>query len=344
MRNTKKLASMMLVAAMTTVAIPQINVQAQDLKVFNNLDVAGIQDASQYAASTKWNTIVHEDLGRAPQTNYYKFSLAQDSIVRFDVKGTVGSVSSGAFTVYSDAAMTKAVLNCSEDSAEGTDSTVFTMKKGTYYVQDTANAYGSSTGVKRETQIAITAIPKATAFGVNYTINDGSMADLQMTTHLADWAANGYYACWSKEYVPMMQDISKYSSKGTKIDVTKGVSLALDDGANTNSTIVFRGSLAYGNGVEGAWEILNDSVVQPGATYSVKLDTTAPAVSGVKNGATYKHKVKVSFADISGIKSAKLNGKTIKSGKTIKAAGAYTLTVTDKHGNTRTVTFRVSGK
>ena len=344
MRNTKKLAGMMLAAAMATTMIPQIDAQAQDLKVFNTLEVASVQDAAQYTSSIKWNSIVHENLGRAPQTNYYKFVLAQDSVVRFDVKRNLGSASSGTLTVYSDAMMTKAVLNCSEDAVEGTDSTIFTMKKGTYYVQETASAYGSAAGVTQESQLAITAIPKSTAFNFDYTINGGAMANLKMTSHLTDWAANGYYACWSKEYIPMMQDISKYSSKGTKIDVTKDVSLALSDGTNVDHTIVFRGSLAYGNGIEGAWEILNDSVVQPGATYAVKLDTTAPTVSGVRNGATYKHKVKVSFVDASGIKSAKLNGKTIKSGKTIKAVGSYTLMVTDKHGNTRTVVFRVSGK
>lgn len=355
MRNTKKLAGMMLATAVTvgTLACPQVNAQAQDFKVFNTLAVTNIQSADQYASSIKWNALTHENLGRAPQSSYYKFTLAQDSIVRFDFKkGSIASgySTAGDFTIYSDSAMTKAVLTCSEGILKETtttpDSTVFTMKKGTYYVQETISVYGSSadTTAKQESQFAITAIPKTSAFGIDYTIENGTLANLKMTSHLSDWAANGYYACWSKEYIPMMQDISKFSSKGTNIDVTKGLSLALDDGANSNYTIAIRGSLAYGNGVEGAWEIVNDSAVQPGATYTVKLDTVAPAVTGIKNGGTYVGKARVSFSDQSGIKSAKLNGKNIKSGKTVKRAGAYKLSVTDKHGNTRTIAFKVVAK
>ena len=76
--------------------------------------------------------------------------------------------------------------------------------------------------------------------------------------------------------------------------------------------------------------------------YNVVYDATAPTVSGVKNNKTYKKAVTIKFSDkVSGIKSAKLNGKTIKSGKKITKAGKYTLKVTDKCGHVRTVKFTI---
>lgn len=75
---------------------------------------------------------------------------------------------------------------------------------------------------------------------------------------------------------------------------------------------------------------------------TVIKDSTAPTVKGVKNGETYKKTVTIKFSDAtSGIKSAKLNGKTIKSGKKVKSAGTYTLVVTDKAGNKSTIKFTI---
>ena len=79
--------------------------------------------------------------------------------------------------------------------------------------------------------------------------------------------------------------------------------------------------------------------------YAVKIsniDKTAPAISGVANGKTYKTTKTIKFSDkLSGIKSAKLNNKTIKSGAKISAKGSYTLVVTDKAGNKKTIKFKI---
>lgn len=78
---------------------------------------------------------------------------------------------------------------------------------------------------------------------------------------------------------------------------------------------------------------------------TVVYDNAAPVVKGVKNNKTYKKPVTIKFSDnISGIKSAKLNGKTIKSGKKITKLGKYTLKVTDKCGNTKTIKFKIKKK
>lgn len=71
------------------------------------------------------------------------------------------------------------------------------------------------------------------------------------------------------------------------------------------------------------------------------FDTNKPAISGIKNNKTYKKAVTIKFKDSYGIKSAKLNGKSIKTGKKVSKKGSYTLKVTDKAGNTSTIKFKI---
>lgn len=73
-----------------------------------------------------------------------------------------------------------------------------------------------------------------------------------------------------------------------------------------------------------------------------RIDTTKPSVSGVANGKTYKSARTIKFSDKgSGIQKAVLNGKTVSSGKTVSKKGNYTLAVTDKAGNKKTVKFKI---
>ena len=76
-------------------------------------------------------------------------------------------------------------------------------------------------------------------------------------------------------------------------------------------------------------------------TISFTYDKTKPVVKGVANGKSYKKSATIKFSDKYGVKSAKLNGKTIKSGKKVTKKGSYTLKVTDKAGNVRTVKFKI---
>lgn len=77
-------------------------------------------------------------------------------------------------------------------------------------------------------------------------------------------------------------------------------------------------------------------------TVKFTVDTKAPAVKGVKNGKVYKKAVIVTFTDnVSGIKAAKLNGRAIKNRKKITKNGSYTLKISDKAGNLRTVKFKI---
>ncbi len=73
------------------------------------------------------------------------------------------------------------------------------------------------------------------------------------------------------------------------------------------------------------------------------VDKTKPTTN--MKAKTYKKKkagYKITFKDAtSGVKSATLNGKKIKSGKIVKNTGSYTLVITDKAGNKKTVKFKI---
>ena len=70
----------------------------------------------------------------------------------------------------------------------------------------------------------------------------------------------------------------------------------------------------------------------------VVYDTTAPVISGISNGATYYTSQKFSFADAN-LDTATVNGASVSSGSVIAGdvSATYTLIVTDKAGNSSTV-------
>jgi len=71
------------------------------------------------------------------------------------------------------------------------------------------------------------------------------------------------------------------------------------------------------------------------------VDKTKPKTN-VKNKKTYKKPVRITFRDkVSGIKKATLNGRKIKSGKTVKKNGTYTLKIYDNAGNVTKVKFKI---
>lgn len=93
---------------------------------------------------------------------------------------------------------------------------------------------------------------------------------------------------------------------------------------------------------EGIYQITAADITGNSSSIKFRIDTTKPAVSGVKSGKTYKSARTIRFSDKgSGIKAASLNGKAVKTGKTVSKKGTYTLIVTDKAGNKKTVKFTI---
>lgn len=93
---------------------------------------------------------------------------------------------------------------------------------------------------------------------------------------------------------------------------------------------------------EGTYRVTATDQNGNNSSINFRIDITKPAVSGVANGKTYKNARTIKFSDTgSGIKKASLNGKTVKSGQKITKKGSYTLAVTDKAGNKKTVKFKI---
>lgn len=74
------------------------------------------------------------------------------------------------------------------------------------------------------------------------------------------------------------------------------------------------------------------------------VDLHAPKVTGVTNGRYYNSAKVVKWSDKLGVKSAKLNGKTVKSGVKVTSSKKHTLVVTDKAGNAKKVSFVIDTK
>lgn len=96
------------------------------------------------------------------------------------------------------------------------------------------------------------------------------------------------------------------------------------------------------------------NVVECYHTFQVTgIDTKKPAVKGIKNHATYKKKAVIYAKDASGIKSVKAGSKKLKLTKVkkgkykgyykavISKKGKYTVKVSDKYGNVKTIKIRV---
>lgn len=91
----------------------------------------------------------------------------------------------------------------------------------------------------------------------------------------------------------------------------------------------------------GKYKVVVKTATGKKKTINFCIDKKKPTTN-IKNKKTYKKAVKITFKDsISGIKKATLNGRKIKSGKTVKKNGTYTLKIYDKAGNVKKVKFTI---
>lgn len=98
---------------------------------------------------------------------------------------------------------------------------------------------------------------------------------------------------------------------------------------------------SYSAKKDGRYKVVVKTASGQKKTLTFYVDGTKPTTN-IKNKKTYNKPVKITFKDkTSGIKSATLNGKKIKSGKKVSKNGSYTLKITDKAGNVRTVKFTI---
>jgi hypothetical protein len=264
---------------------------------------------------------------------YLSFTLPEDSLVRImqtiTYKNT-GAANVGAYSsklyIYSDSGLANQKMEVSTPKKDGSKSTYQYLEAGTYYIRTTAKySWGYSTAFTKKICIGSVDADQLlkTTVKVNGTKNKATISvDLSALGQAADtlqYVAGSY----------TMKDIDNKiwkSSEAVTADTT-GFSVA------KNGTYTIRVKVKYAS----------DNTVSVSMPVKVSgLDNKKPLVTGVKNGYTYKKTVTIKFSDkTSGIKKATLNGKTIQSGKKVSKKGSYTLKVTDKAGNTKTVKFKI---
>lgn len=336
----KKFVAMLLVAGLTfssysATSIPAV--QAQEAVSFAPATVATIDNLDEYdtKAPLSWSCDLVSPEDGQPVSAYASFTLEKDSIVKMSVKYTdtadLAYTSPDVF-VYSNSAMTSKKMEFGQYD-DGETRTAY-LPAGTYYIQAIdEKLMGWDHGVKVDTSICAMPVEKAlsastkvnsTKTKATITVNQAFGADLKNIQYVYgsyDAKDNENSDIWK---TPILGDI--YYDGYIATELTNGNTFTV----KKNGTYTIR-------------VITNDET-----TYSIKykvkgIDTTAPTVTGVKNKKTYKKAVTIKFSDKggSGIKKATLNGKKISSGKKVSKKGSYTLKVTDKAGNAKTIKFTI---
>lgn len=150
---------------------------------------------------------------------------------------------------------------------------------------------------------------------------------------------------------PKIKAKGVYNKKGTLAlkDDLSGLAKVTLDGADILSVLVpdydSEGNVSYAyerkNLKDGRHTVTAEDKCGNKKSITFYIDGTAPVVKGVKNKKVYKKAVKIRVSDKQGLKSIKLNGKKIKTGKTVKKKGKYTLMAIDRAGNKTVVKFTV---
>jgi hypothetical protein len=340
MRKLQKLLWTIFVLAAVVLCFGKTNAQAS---TFANAKIATISDASeiekidamytQQCAFNDWNT-------KEVKEDYFSFTLKKDSWVYLSANYSQFDYDGGQthITIYTNSSMSnkKAEFGCGywEYTKELNDF----WSAGTYYVY-VRTSLANYSSFNANVNIIGAAIPTDKIFTYSTKVSKKmDSAKVTMKCALGDFVkyvqfrpdTTGSEDLNNTSYWKQRLAGSWYSGD----DIVQV--LDKQDGGYTGT--------ATKNGKVTFMIILDSSYTERYAgTFKVTgIDSKKPTVSGVKNGKTYTKAVTIEFSDAdSGVKSAKLNGKSIKSGKTVSASGSYKLVVTDKAGNKKTVKFKI---
>lgn len=155
---------------------------------------------------------------------------------------------------------------------------------------------------------------------------------------------NGQDTVLGKGYIAVYDPeggIKEIKADGT--NVLQSTFQNIDENKDKNSLVssYFVYSLDIKNFKEGRHSIKASDNFGNVSTKKFIVDKTKPLIKGIKDGKTYNKAVTIKFSDKNGIKSAKLNGKTVKTGVKASKKGTYTLKVTDNAGNVQKVKFTI---
>lgn len=313
---------------------PATLIQAEEAAAFDQASVVTIDNLDEYdsKAPLSWSCELVSTENGQKVSEYTSFILEKDSIVKIGVKYTDinnGYISPDVF-VYSNQAMTTKKLSFGQYDS-GTPKTVF-LSAGTYYIEATDEKL-TGWALDAKIDVSVCALPITKALSATSKVNTNkSKATVTVTQAFGADLNNIQYVYGAYD----AKDNDNYSIWKTPITAGYYYDHIATELTSGNTFSVKK------NGTYTIRVITNDNTTYS-IQYKVKgIDNTEPTVTGVKNGKTYKKAVTIRFSDkSSGIKSAKLNGKKISSGKKVSKKGKYTLKVTDKAGNTKTVKFTI---
>jgi hypothetical protein len=301
--------------------------------------IATISDASEIekidAMYTQQCAITNGD---DVKEDYFSFTLKKDSWVYLSANYSQFDYNGGSthITIYSNSSMSNVKAEYGYGYWEYTKELNDFWSAGTYYVYvRTYRANYSS--FNANVNIIGAAIPVNKIFTYSTKVSKKmDSATVTMKCALGDYV----------KYVQFRPDTTG-SEDLNNTSYWKNVSSGYWYSGASDTLVLDKENGAYSTSVtkngKVTFMVMTTTGIRYAGTYKVTgIDSKKPTISGVKNGKTYTKAVTIEFSDSdSGVKSAKLNGKSIKSGKTVSESGSYKLVVTDKAGNKKTVKFKI---
>ena len=374
MRNKKKICVLLTVAVMLgSFTLPQmpVTVKAEETTVGGdsvsplgtvespaegNLTVSDTfpgKDNLEVLFSQKTQLKSASTLSDKPKLdNYFKFTLAEDAWVYLGTGLSLNNHEGITVKVklYSDAAFSKEVgyfeygYWTSKANNEFTD----VLKAGTYYghLQVNHANYGDFDG---NINLKGVALPLKNLIKTDYRVSKNkSKATVTVSTGLGELFNFAQFRS-GKVGNDADKNATYWGRRNSYGWINSGDRKAVEIKLNDNNTMKFDVKKNGYYTVRVTDKYMVDTIyAEKNATsfskfFKVKgIDDKAPIVKGVKNGGSYRSGVKIVFSDKdTGIKSAKLNGRSVKSGVTVSTRGSYKLVVKDKAGNSSIISFKV---
>lgn len=316
----------MLVAIVTMAfGVGSQEVKAEEAIIFEQVPITILNDMTDFDTdvnlSWKIDYSLDRDAGVEEQTFYAKFTLPQDSIVRVKshTENEQAFTNTKEFSLYGNESMGTAIISNGIEYGKGDD--WLNLKAGVYYMKCKSSTYMYSTS-NHTVKVSIGAVPvsKTVTFTQTPSTEKNSVT-VNVKQNFAEDAVVEYW--YAQGQLTASSEWEGTAMTSPQFTVNKN---------GWYTVKIYAGSTV-------AW---NKDIYYYAQVKVTGIDTVAPEITGVKASKYYKKAVAVKFIDSgSGIQSALLNGKAIKSGKMISKDGKYTLKVTDKAGNSKSVKFVV---
>jgi hypothetical protein len=341
---TKKLSGilvMVIIILAGVLTVPGIKAFASDI----NYATATIPTIEKFedmsSISAMYTTAVSSSSTSASEAelSYFKFTLDSDSWVYFTGSFSANNHDGGQIHVnlYADAAMTNAVFDYGWGYWEYTKEYMDFLKKGTYYGRVSSRYANYDRPFVANVNVIAGAIPTSAVLDAKIKVSsDGKKATVSFADVLGEKMKNVQYRAGKvdKSYNDSWS-YWKYLALSTYYGPKDAHILEAKDG-RYSFTVKKNGY--YTIRLKDNYDNYYSKVIKVSG-----ISSSGIKISGVSNGKTYNNAVTVKFsAPGSKIKSATLNGKAVKSGKKVSSKGSYTLKVTDKSGNKKTVKFTIN--